>query len=357
MIRAVSGEGAQLCAAGIWARATARRDGVDPQDTASKAEGIRSALSAPGSSLQIADDTDHPVGFSVIVPHEDRLELRYLAVEPAEWGQGIGTALLHHLGEEAARQGFPTLELWVIDTNDRAIALYEATGWQDIGDVAVRHAHGPVERRLIRRLQPEGDRTSWVTLTHDWSRDVDIAHLDEARRSVGDIGVEQVVHMILEVLAYADDEAEAQGRIGSAMVRIHRSGVTVSDDGRGTDTRRDVDGTMIRKPVMATRDVRFYAAATPPTLPDGAPRRGMSTVAAVCEELVHENRRSDGSWYQSYRYGMPVGELEPLPPAREHGTTVHLRGLPPTAVSAIDMGALKDFVGRYCRLAVDVVVD
>ncbi|WP_185972997.1 hypothetical protein [Aeromicrobium piscarium] len=40
-----------------------------------------------------------------------------------------------------------------------------------------------------------------------------------------------------------------------------------------------------------------------------------------------------------------------------HGTTVHLRGLPPTAVSAIDIGALKGFVGRYCRLAVDVVVD
>lgn len=81
--------------------------------------------------------------------------------------------------------------------------------------------------------------------------------------------------MILEVLAYAGDEANALGRIGDATVDYHDDGaVTVIDDGRGTDTRRDASGRRIRKPVMATKDVRFFDAPDAPLLPDGLPRRG-----------------------------------------------------------------------------------
>ena len=65
-------------------------------------------------------------------------------------------------------------------------------------------------------------------------------------------------HLVLEVLAYADEEAGSRGARGSAVVTVHDDGsVSVADDGRGTDTRRDATGRVVRKPVMATQDLRF----------------------------------------------------------------------------------------------------
>jgi topoisomerase-4 subunit B len=74
-------------------------------------------------------------------------------------------------------------------------------------------------------------------------------------------------------------------------VVLHRDGlVSVQDDGRGTEVRRDVDGGVIRKPVMATKDLRFFDVEREVYLPDGAVRRGMSVVAAVSRWLEHANR-------------------------------------------------------------------
>lgn len=55
-------------------------------------------------------------------------------------------------------------------------------------------------------------------------------------------------HLILEVLAYAADEAESTGRAGRGIVTLHADGsVSVADDGRGTDTRVDAAGRVIKK--------------------------------------------------------------------------------------------------------------
>lgn len=114
------------------------------------------------------------------------------------------------------------------------------------------------------------------------------------------------MHLLLEVIAYADDEAEALGRQGSCRITLHGDGsVSVADDGRGTETRVDEDGVPMRKPVMATKDLRFFDGAPVAYLPDGAPRRGMSVVAALSERLVHTNRRRDGAWTQRYENGIP----------------------------------------------------
>ncbi|MGP3697839.1 GNAT family N-acetyltransferase [Rhodobacter sp. NSM] len=54
--------------------------------------------------------------------------------------QGIGSALLAEICAEATRRGYPAVRLDVIDTNWRARALYERTGF-----VAVRsHGIGPL---------------------------------------------------------------------------------------------------------------------------------------------------------------------------------------------------------------------
>ena len=162
--------------------------------------------------------------------------------------------------------------------------------------------------------------------THDWSTDVDAEHLAHIRAHAGLYAAGGRRHLILEVLAYANDEAESTGRVGRVLVTTDEAGlISVADDGRGTDTRVDSDGTVIRKPVMATRDVRFFGAPDGPRLPDALPRHGMSAVAALCPVLTHENHRADGAWSQTYRHGVPDKELRQIDAAGPTGTWVTFR--------------------------------
>lgn len=117
-----------------------------------------------------------------------------------------------------------------------------------------------------------GDRDVWVNTTHDWSADVDVAHLAAIRRDAGRHAGGGLLHLVLEVVAYADDEAEDRDRRGSCSVTIHADGsVSVADDGRGTDPRGDEHGVPIKKPVIATKDLRFFDAPERVHLPDGKP--------------------------------------------------------------------------------------
>ncbi|MFC8923817.1 hypothetical protein [Cellulosimicrobium sp. NPDC057127] len=148
-----------------------------------------------------------------------------------------------------------------------------------------------------------------VSTTHDGARDVDHGHLDQVRQDAGaaPVGLE---HLVLEVLAYADEEAESRGARGTAVVTVHDDGsVSVADDGRGTDTRRDATGRVVRKQVMATQDLQLTGRDDAPALPDGRPRCGISTVAALSTWLEHTNRRRDGAWTQGYEHGVPSSDL------------------------------------------------
>jgi topoisomerase-4 subunit B len=174
--------------------------------------------------------------------------------------------------------------------------------------------------------------TSWRNTTHDWTRDLDVEHLEQIRRDSTAFAPSGAVHLILEVLAYAAEEAISNG-FGRALVTLHRNGsVTIADNGRGTDTRVDDQGRTIKKPVIATKDLRFFDSGPAVLLPDGHPRRGMSVVAALSEWLVHTNRRRNGSWIQHYQRGIPVTGLTPIPDDGTTGTTLQL--LPDTAVVA-----------------------
>jgi hypothetical protein len=144
-----------------------------------------------------------------------------------------------------------------------------------------------------------------ATTTHDWASTVDADHLVAIRARAQDLAPSGALHLLLEVLAYAADEASVCGG-GSCRVTLHRDcSVSVADDGRGTDTRFDERGQPVKRPVMSTPDVSFFEASDPPLLPEGDPRRGMSVVAALSAWLLHGNRRSDGAWTQRYRYGVP----------------------------------------------------
>ena len=169
---------------------------------------------------------------------------------------------------------------------------------------------------------------AWRNTTHDWARTVESEHLAQVRRDPDVFAPGGTTHLILEVLAYAADEAGWTGTTGRCVVTLHDDGsVSVADHGRGTDTRHDGEGQPIKKPVMATKDLRFFDFPDAQQLPDGHPRRGMSTVAALSPWLVHTNRRRNGAWTQRYEHGVPVTGLLSIPDQDTTGTTVHfLRG-------------------------------
>jgi topoisomerase IV subunit B len=158
--------------------------------------------------------------------------------------------------------------------------------------------------------------------THDWGRAVDGQHLAEIRRRPSDFAPTGVLHLILEVVAYAADEAAHIGGGRCSVSGCADGSIVVADHGRGTDTRLQGDGHAIKKPVISTRDLRFFTAANRVTLPDGHQRFGMSVVAALSEWLVHVNRRSEGAWQQRYERGLPVTELTPVASDGSYGTTV-----------------------------------
>ncbi|MGW1466734.1 ATP-binding protein [Streptomyces sp. NPDC002308] len=165
----------------------------------------------------------------------------------------------------------------------------------------------------------------WRNTTHDWASSVDHAHLAEVRSDPAGFAPGGTAHLVLEVIAYAADEAEDRGG-GHCTVTLHPDGsVSVEDDGRGTDTRIDARGRPVKKPVMATKDLRFFDHPCARTLPDGHPRRGMSVVAALSEWLVHTNRRTGSAWTQRYEYGVPVTGLTPVTAHTATGTTVRFR--------------------------------
>lgn len=77
----------------------------------------------------------------------------------------------------------------------------------------------------------------WTNTTHDWRLDIDLDHLDSVRQAAGRYGAGGIAHLVLEVVAYAADEAAAQNRRGSCLVELRAGGsVLVADNGRGTAT-------------------------------------------------------------------------------------------------------------------------
>lgn len=195
----------------------------------------------------------------------------------------------------------------------------------------------------------------WQNTTHDWAGTVDVDHLAHIRQHPEVFAPGGVAHLILEVLAYAADEAESNDG-GRSTVTLHPDGsVSVADNGRGTDTRVDDLGRIVKKPVMATKDLRFFDSPDAQLLPDGHPRRGMSVVAALSEWLVHTNRRGNGSWTQRYEHGVPATDLIPIADDGTTGTTVHFR--PHEDVRTLAQhpaSALQQWIQTWPQLSVQV---
>jgi topoisomerase IV subunit B len=198
--------------------------------------------------------------------------------------------------------------------------------------------------------------TPWVNTTHDWAAAVEHEHLAQIREQPARYAPGGVEHLILEVLAYAAEEAQSAGRAGRGIVTLHEDGsVSVVDDGRGTDTRVDAEGRVIKKPVMGTKDLRFFDDPDAETLPDGHARRGISVVAALSQWLIHTNRRTNGSWTQRYEHGVPTTDLTPFADDGTTGTTVHFHPDIATPVSPEVMASDLTHAANWPQLRVELV--
>ncbi|MEV4639942.1 GNAT family N-acetyltransferase [Actinoplanes sp. NPDC049548] len=145
---------AQRAAAGIWARATARRDNLpEAAPVEEKLPGIQGRLSTPDGVLYLALLHGAAAGFALTVVHPSVLEVVYLAVNPDAWGAGIGRKLLAHVDTEAGARGISHLELWVIDDNERAVGVYAESGWRRTDRVRDQKPTGRRERLLVRDFE------------------------------------------------------------------------------------------------------------------------------------------------------------------------------------------------------------
>ena len=104
-------------------------------------------------------------------------------------------------------------------------------------------------------------RPSWETSTHNWDADIDLEHLAEVRARLALPYLAGCCrHLILEILAYDNGEAKSQRRTGFATVtHLPHGWVTVPDDGRGTDTRRDSEGNAIHARLSTALPMRWTA--------------------------------------------------------------------------------------------------
>ncbi len=157
--------------------------------------------------------------------------------------------------------------------------------------------------------------------THDWSVAADTDHILGIQKDAELFAKGGITHLVLEVIAYAVDEA-IMGTTDHIRVTLYKDGsMCVEDNGRGTAVR-EVSGTPMVKPIMATQDLRFFRIPEAPLLPDGLARSGISVMAALSEWAVHTNRRANGSWTQRYEYGLPSGSLTSISENGSTGTSV-----------------------------------
>src|SRR5690348_7121324 len=85
--------------------------------------------------------------------------------------------------------------------------------------------------------------TPWRNTTHDWARTVDAEHLSQIRADPATFAPGGVLHLVLEVVAYAADEAADGGAAdvndetatstgGRCTITLHADGsVSVADNG------------------------------------------------------------------------------------------------------------------------------
>ncbi len=119
----------------------------------------REVLTDDDGAVLVATGHGRPVGGVALTrstTNPDRFLLGRLYVDPDRWGQGLGAALYDAALELARSVGATVLELWVLEENRRARAMYERRGWVLVPGRTLRHPDGPMEVGYELVLDPAG---------------------------------------------------------------------------------------------------------------------------------------------------------------------------------------------------------
>lgn len=104
------------------------------------------ALLDQGAGAWLVEDGGHVIGAIALVVDADvpaGWRIERFNVHPRCQSKGLGTALYRCAFEAARRNGVHQLNLWVLEANDRARAIYEAWGWRLVPGVTL--ANDPPE--------------------------------------------------------------------------------------------------------------------------------------------------------------------------------------------------------------------
>jgi GNAT superfamily N-acetyltransferase len=98
----------------------------------------------------VAEIEGRIVGFATIIAHEGNdAEIEGLFVEPSQWRNGIGRALVHQIEREAAAWNASRLHVLA---NRNALGFYEALGFTVIGEQKTEL--GPVGLLMAKPVVP-----------------------------------------------------------------------------------------------------------------------------------------------------------------------------------------------------------
>jgi ribosomal protein S18 acetylase RimI-like enzyme len=145
--------------ASVWAAATAARDGHSRPAALEVARlPILAVTSRPDFVLVVAV-AERIVAFALALSATtDRLrdaDVRFVAVAPDHWGEGLGAQVLARLVERLTCLGHDSAQLLVYTDNIPAIRLYERLGWVAVDEPPSPHpGSGRLEGRYRLSLVP-----------------------------------------------------------------------------------------------------------------------------------------------------------------------------------------------------------
>lgn len=117
---------------------------------------IRGMNESPDSFMMLAEVDGRLVGNCSVSALGSRIRMKHrcniaIALYEEFCGQGIGKEMMMRLLDEAKNMGFEQAELEVVARNERAIALYQKLGFEQIGCIprAMRHKDGSYDELIM----------------------------------------------------------------------------------------------------------------------------------------------------------------------------------------------------------------
>ena len=124
-----------------------------PPTPATLEPGWRSLLDRDEVVVLVAEiSSGQVVGTVVLEPEDQGVWLKRLHVDPDHWGGGVGSILHDQAIATAHHRGYETLNLWVLERNDRARRMYERRSWTLVPGRTLANDPPSVVDVLYRRI-------------------------------------------------------------------------------------------------------------------------------------------------------------------------------------------------------------